>query len=92
MPWENCRRRPSWKWIADFSHQPEDVPRLIAALEAGGDFFIGSRYVKGGKIPDSWGRLRKALSRWGNIFAVPSRLIPGAGLHRGLPGHPRLAT
>jgi dolichol-phosphate mannosyltransferase len=62
---------------ADFSHQPEDVPRLIAALEAGGDFVIGSRYVKGGKIPDSWGRLRKALSRWGNICA---RYL--AGLYR----------
>lgn len=62
---------------ADFSHQPEDVPRLIAALDAGGDFVIGSRYVKGGKIPDNWGRLRKALSRWGNICA---RYL--AGLYR----------
>ena len=62
---------------ADFSHKPEDVPRLIAALEAGGDFVIGSRYVKGGKIPDNWGHLRKALSRWGNICA---RYL--AGLYR----------
>jgi dolichol-phosphate mannosyltransferase len=54
---------------ADFSHQPADVPRLVTGLEAGKDFIIGSRYVKGGKIPDNWGWWRKTLSRWGNIFA-----------------------
>jgi dolichol-phosphate mannosyltransferase len=54
---------------ADFSHLPTDVPRLLAALEAGADFVIGSRYVKGGKIPENWGWLRKAISRWGNILA-----------------------
>src|SRR5262250_2950510 len=30
---------------ADFSHDPADIPRLVAALEAGADFVIGSRYV-----------------------------------------------
>jgi dolichol-phosphate mannosyltransferase len=54
---------------ADFSHKPEDVPRLIAALEANADFVIGSRYVSGGSIPDNWGWWRRLLSRWGNIFA-----------------------
>ena len=54
---------------ADFSHQPADVPRLLAALEAGGDFVIGSRYIQGGKIPENWGWLRKAMSRWGNTLA-----------------------
>jgi dolichol-phosphate mannosyltransferase len=54
---------------ADFSHKPEDVPRLIAGLDAGADFVIGSRYVPGGKIPDNWGAWRQANSRWGNIFA-----------------------
>ncbi len=62
---------------ADFSHKPADVPRLLAALDAGADFVIGSRYVKGGKIPDNWGWLRKAISRWGNVFA---RYL--AGLYR----------
>jgi GT2 family glycosyltransferase len=32
---------------ADFSHKPADVPRLIAALEDGADFAIGSRYYQG---------------------------------------------
>jgi dolichol-phosphate mannosyltransferase len=54
---------------ADFSHKPEDVPRLIAALEAGADFVIGSRYVPGGKIPENWGLRRTLLSRWGNVYA-----------------------
>jgi dolichol-phosphate mannosyltransferase len=54
---------------ADFSHLPTDVPRLLAALEAGADFVIGSRYVKGGKIPETWGWQRKTISRWGNILA-----------------------
>ncbi len=53
---------------ADFSHLPADVPRLLAALEAGADFVIGSRYVKGGKIPENWGWRRQAISRWGNIL------------------------
>ncbi len=62
---------------ADFSHNPADVPVLLAALDAGADFVIGSRYVKGGKIPDNWDWLRKAISRWGNVFA---RYL--AGLYR----------
>jgi dolichol-phosphate mannosyltransferase len=54
---------------ADFSHQPADVPRLIAALERGADFVIGSRYVAGGSIPSEWGLHRRLISRFGNIVA-----------------------
>jgi dolichol-phosphate mannosyltransferase len=54
---------------ADFSHKPEDVPRLIARLDAGADFVIGSRYVVGGKIPKGWGVKRRMISKWGNLFA-----------------------
>ncbi|HTG01989.1 MAG TPA: glycosyltransferase family 2 protein [Nitrospirota bacterium] len=54
---------------ADFSHKPEDVPRLIAELGHGADFVIGSRYVPGGSIPADWGLLRRMISRWGNVFA-----------------------
>ncbi|SFW29914.1 glycosyltransferase family 2 protein [Nitrosovibrio sp. Nv17] len=52
---------------ADFSHKPEDVPRLMAALVEGADFVIGSRYVKGGSIPKEWGLLRRLNSLGGNI-------------------------
>lgn len=54
---------------ADFSHKPEDVPRLIAELDRGADFVIGSRYVPGGSIPNDWSLLRRMISRWGNVFA-----------------------
>jgi dolichol-phosphate mannosyltransferase len=54
---------------ADFSHKPADVPRLIAALDEGADFVIGSRYVPGGKIPADWSFLRRMNSKWGNVFA-----------------------
>jgi dolichol-phosphate mannosyltransferase len=54
---------------ADFSHQPEDVPRLMVNLDHGADFVIGSRYVPGGTIPREWGWLRRANSGVGNVVA-----------------------
>lgn len=54
---------------ADFSHKPVDVPRLIAGIQAGADFVIGSRYVRGGSIPKEWGLWRRWNSRGGNIVA-----------------------
>jgi dolichol-phosphate mannosyltransferase len=52
----------------DFSHDPGDVPRLIAAAERGADLVLGSRYVSGGSIPN-WGLARRAISRGGNLYA-----------------------
>jgi dolichol-phosphate mannosyltransferase len=52
----------------DFSHDPKDVPRLIAAAEDGADLVLGSRYVRGGSIPN-WGALRRFVSLGGNIYA-----------------------
>lgn len=54
---------------ADFSHKPEDVPRLMAEIDRGADFVIGSRYVPGGSIPEEWGLYRRLNSRFGNIVA-----------------------
>jgi dolichol-phosphate mannosyltransferase len=54
---------------ADFSHKPEDVQRLMAEIDAGADFVIGSRYVPGGSIPEDWRLLRKLNSRVGNAVA-----------------------
>jgi dolichol-phosphate mannosyltransferase len=53
---------------ADLSHQPEALPSLIAPLDAGHDLVIGSRYVRGGSIPD-WKWHRRLLSRGGNVYA-----------------------
>jgi dolichol-phosphate mannosyltransferase len=50
----------------DFSHDPDDVPRLIAAVEAGADLALGSRYVPGGGTRN-WGLLRRIVS-WGGSF------------------------
>jgi len=52
----------------DFSHDPGDVPRLVAAAEAGADLVLGSRYVPGGSIPN-WGLVRRLISRGGNVYA-----------------------
>ena len=52
----------------DFSHDPKDVPRLIAAAEDGADLVLGSRYVPGGSIPN-WGLVRRAISLGGNVYA-----------------------
>src|SRR5262249_23480296 len=54
---------------ADFSHDPDDIGRLLAELRNDSDFVIGSRYVPGGSIPDNWALWRKLNSKWGNVFA-----------------------
>jgi dolichol-phosphate mannosyltransferase len=53
---------------ADFSHDPEDLPRLIEAIDHGADLAIGSRYVPGGSTPD-WPLHRRLISRGGNVYA-----------------------
>jgi dolichol-phosphate mannosyltransferase len=50
----------------DFSHDPNDVPRLIAAVEEGADLALGSRYVAGGGTRN-WGVIRRIIS-WGGSF------------------------
>ncbi|HEX3240360.1 MAG TPA: polyprenol monophosphomannose synthase [Solirubrobacterales bacterium] len=52
---------------SDFSHDPADLPRLLAAAEEA-DLVIGSRYVPGGRIAD-WGALRRGISRGGSRYA-----------------------
>jgi dolichol-phosphate mannosyltransferase len=65
---------------ADLSHDPADLPRLIAAAGAA-DLVIGSRYVPGGGVAN-WGFVRRALS-WGGcayarlLLGVPVRDLTG---------------
>jgi hypothetical protein len=54
---------------SDLSHDPGDLPSLLAAVEHGADLAIGSRYVPGGSIPN-WSWHRTMLSRWGNRYAA----------------------
>lgn len=51
----------------DFSHDPKDIPRLVAECEKGADLVIGSRYVRGGATP-GWPLKRRMISRAGGIF------------------------
>nr|PZN32056.1 MAG: dolichyl-phosphate beta-D-mannosyltransferase [Chloroflexota bacterium] len=53
---------------ADFSHDPEYLPQLLAAAEERYDLVIGSRYVPGGGTTD-WGLVRQMISRGGNLYA-----------------------
>jgi dolichol-phosphate mannosyltransferase len=65
---------------ADFSHDPADLPRLIAAAGAA-DLVLGSRYVPGGGVAN-WGVIRRVLS-WGGcayarvLLGVPVRDLTG---------------
>jgi dolichol-phosphate mannosyltransferase len=61
---------------ADGSHRPEDLPSLLAALTAGADAVIGSRYVPGGKVVN-WPKSREILSKGANIYI---RLMLGFGI------------
>jgi dolichol-phosphate mannosyltransferase len=52
----------------DFSHDPNDVPRLLAAVEGGADLALGSRYVPGGGVRN-WGLVRRVISAGGSLYA-----------------------
>ena len=60
---------------ADFSHDPEAIPRLLEKLVDGADVAIGSRYVDGGKIM-GWPLHRLVLSKYGNFY---TRFVLGLG-------------
>ncbi|CAB4951795.1 unannotated protein [freshwater metagenome] len=61
---------------ADGSHQPEQLPRLLAALRDA-DLVLGSRWVPGGSVVN-WPSSRKVLSRGGNLY---TRVMLGVPLH-----------
>ena len=63
---------------ADFSHNPDDLTRLLSACtKDGGDMSIGSRYVKGGKVAN-WDRKRLLLSFFASWYV---RIILWVGIH-----------
>ena len=53
---------------SDLSHDPDSLPALLGASEAGADLVIGSRYVPGGATPH-WPWYRLAISKGGNLYA-----------------------
>jgi dolichol-phosphate mannosyltransferase len=56
---------------ADLSHPPEAIPDLVAALDAGADFAVGSRYVAGGSTADEWTLFRRINSLVATWMARP---------------------
>jgi dolichol-phosphate mannosyltransferase len=67
---------------ADGSHQPEQLHRLLAAVQSA-DLVIGSRYVPGGSVVN-WPRSRLALSRGGNAYV---RLLLGLAVRDATAGY-----
>ncbi len=53
---------------ADGSHQPEQLPQLLDAVEQGADLAMGSRWVPGGSVVN-WPLYRQAISRTGSTYA-----------------------
>ena len=60
---------------ADFSHDPRDLPRLLAPLMSGSDLVLGTRYMRGGGTV-GWPTQRKLISRAGTSFARAMLLLP----------------
>jgi glycosyltransferase involved in cell wall biosynthesis len=67
---------------ADGSHAPEQLPRLLAALESA-DLVLGSRWVEGGEVKN-WPKSREILSRGGNAY---TRLALGLPLRDATGGY-----
>jgi dolichol-phosphate mannosyltransferase len=67
---------------ADGSHDPAELPALLAAL-ADADLVVGSRWVKGGTVRN-WPRSRELLSRGGNAYA---RIMLGLAVHDATGGY-----
>lgn len=57
-----------FEFDADLSHDPAKIPEFLNKIDAGYDFVLGSRYIKGGSIPSNWAIHRKLLSIFGNLF------------------------
>jgi dolichol-phosphate mannosyltransferase len=53
---------------ADFSHPPQKLMEMVAALESA-DVVMGSRYIPGGSLDEHWPLWRKGLSTFGNFYA-----------------------
>ena len=62
---------------ADGSHDPAELPAMIALARGGADLVIGSRWIAGGEVRN-WPWLRQAISRAGNTY---SRIALRSSIH-----------
>lgn len=57
-----------FEFDADLSHDPTKIPEFMREIDEGADLVLGSRYIKGGSIPNDWGLHRKFMSVVGNLI------------------------
>ena len=62
---------------ADGSHDPSELPAMVALAVGGADLVIGSRWIRGGSVRN-WPWIRQAISRAGNAY---SRMMLRSGIH-----------
>ncbi len=60
----------AFQFDADLSHDATKIPLFLAKIDEGYDFVLGSRYIKGGSIPNNWGLDRKFFSVVGNLIIM----------------------
>jgi dolichol-phosphate mannosyltransferase len=77
VAWEYARRLGYSRAVsldADLSHDPDDIPRLLAALDAGADIAIGSRFLKDSRL--DYRGLRLFLSKGANLSLRLATQLP----------------
>lgn len=62
---------------ADWSHDPNLIPKFLGKIKEGTDFVVGTRYIKGGSIPKDWALHRKIFSYFGNFIIKYGFMSPG---------------
>lgn len=67
---------------SDFSHDPQKLPEMVAALEHA-DLVVGSRYTQGGSVDIEWPLWRKFLSAFGNFYARTILNLPAKDVTTG---------
>lgn len=72
---ERAETRAVVQMDADFSHDPADLPRLLAPLMSTADLVLGTRYMAGGATV-GWPWHRRLISRGGTLFARTVLLLP----------------
>jgi dolichol-phosphate mannosyltransferase len=60
---------------ADYSHDPQDIPRLLRLAQEGSDVVIGSRYCKGGEVK-GWNLTRHVISSVANKITAALIALP----------------
>lgn len=61
---------------SDLSHDPNTIAKFLKEIKRGAEYVVGSRYIKGGSIPQNWAWQRKLYSLLGNLIVRYGLMIP----------------